>query len=84
VTGRVVSGAAEPYSGGAYSAARPGQAWPLATAEWDGVGAGDRLYFAGEHTDLTYAGYMEGAIRSGQRVAARLLGRLLPDRNAVS
>jgi monoamine oxidase len=32
----------------------------------------DRLFFAGEHTQMDHFGYMEGAIRSGER-AARLL-----------
>ena len=33
-------------------------------------GSYGRVYFAGEHTDL-YASYMEGAVRSGRRVAER-------------
>jgi len=32
-----------------------------------------RLYFAGEHTQLNHFGYMEGAIRSGERAAHLLL-----------
>jgi monoamine oxidase len=49
----------------AYSAWRPGQYtrfWPALRRPYG------RVYFAGEHTDL-YASYMEGAVRSGQRVA---------------
>jgi monoamine oxidase len=30
-----------------------------------------RVHLAGEHTD-TYTGYMEGAVRSGRRVAAEI------------
>jgi monoamine oxidase len=31
-----------------------------------------RVHFAGEYTDVTWPGYMEGAIRSGHRVAAEI------------
>jgi monoamine oxidase len=57
-----------PYSRGAYVAWAPGQlgAWygPLR----EGTG---RLRFAGEHT-AELSGYMEGAVRSGQRVASEI------------
>jgi monoamine oxidase len=33
-----------------------------------------RLVLAGEHTDA-WAGYMEGALRSGRRVAASIIAR---------
>ncbi|SFU67357.1 flavin monoamine oxidase family protein [Nitrosospira multiformis] len=33
-----------------------------------------RLYFAGEHTHVSYFGYMEGALRSGIRAANLLMG----------
>jgi monoamine oxidase len=59
-----------PYSGGGYVAWAPRQmsAWygPLR----EGTG---RLLFAGEHT-AELSGYMEGAVRSGQRVADRIDG----------
>ena len=32
-----------------------------------------RLFFAGEHTQMDHFGYMEGAIRSGERAARMLL-----------
>jgi monoamine oxidase len=32
-----------------------------------------RLYFAGEHTDTGFFGYMEGALRSGERAANALM-----------
>ena len=54
-----------PYSGGAYVAWAPGQ-----LSAWYGplrAGHG-RLRFAGEHT-AELSGYMEGAVRSGLRVA---------------
>jgi monoamine oxidase len=35
-----------------------------------------RLFFAGEHTQLDHFGYMEGAIRSGERAARMLLDKV--------
>lgn len=61
----------EQYSGGSYSNYGPGQFaqyWP-ALRQPHG-----RLYFAGEHTD-DFVGYMEGAVRSGQRVAQQIKQR---------
>lgn len=61
----------EPYSGGSYSAYGPGQMlpyWPVFQQPWN------RVYFAGEHCDA-FIGYMEGAVRSGQRVARQLTAR---------
>lgn len=58
----------ERYSGGSYSNYGPGQFaqyWPALRQ------AHGRLYFAGEHTD-NFVGYMEGAVRSGQRVAQQV------------
>ncbi len=60
--------AEDPWVRGSYSAYGPGQLtrfWP-ALRQPQG-----RLFFAGEHTD-TYIGYMEGAVRSGQRVAQQI------------
>jgi monoamine oxidase len=60
-----VAWANEPYTGGGYAVFAPGQMtrfWPL-LREPHGP-----IWFAGEHTE-TLAGYMESAIRSGQRVA---------------
>jgi monoamine oxidase len=33
----------------------------------------DRLFFAGEHTQMDFFGYMEGALRSGERAAETLI-----------
>jgi monoamine oxidase len=74
-TGRTVSWASEGYNGGSYSALKPGQALTLGRTSWDSVGENGRLYFAGEHTDPLYAAYMEGAVRSGQRVAGKIVAR---------
>jgi monoamine oxidase len=35
-----------------------------------------RLFFAGEHTQMDHFGYMEGAIRSGERAARLLLDQV--------
>jgi monoamine oxidase len=37
-----------------------------------------RLFFAGEHTQMDHFGYMEGAIRSGERAARMLLDHVCP------
>lgn len=61
----------DPWVGGSYSAYGPGQLtefWPAFQQPYG------RLLFAGEHTDR-YIGYMEGAVRSGQRVASWLGSR---------
>lgn len=63
--------AAEPYTGGTYTAFAPGQF----TRYWNALRRPHgRVYLAGEHTD-GYTGYMEGAIRSGKRVAAEIASR---------
>lgn len=65
-----VSWALEPYSGGSWTAYAPGQV----TAYWRALREpSGRLHMAGEHTDA-YSGYMEGAIRSGRRVAQQIGG----------
>ena len=59
------------FSLGAYSCFGPGQmaaAAPLLRA------AHGRLLLAGEHTD-EFSGFMEGALRSGARIAAQIAGR---------
>lgn len=59
---------ADPWVQGSYSAYGPGQLtsfWPAFQQPYG------RLFFAGEHTDR-YIGYMEGAVRSGQRVAQQI------------
>ena len=62
----------DPMSLGAYSCFGPGQmaaAMPLMRVAHGGLG---RLLLAGEHTD-EFSGFMEGALRSGARVAAMIL-----------
>jgi monoamine oxidase len=60
----------DPFSLGAYSCFGPGQlaaAMPLMHVPHG------RLRLAGEHTD-EFSGFMEGAVRSGARVAAMVVG----------
>lgn len=61
----------EPRYGGSYAVYRPGQV----TAFWqvlrEPVG---RIHLAGEHV-ATCTGYMEGALESGETVAARIIAR---------
>jgi monoamine oxidase len=58
----------DPYSLGAYACFGPGQ-WRAAQTALHA--AHGRLWVAGEHAD-GFAGFMEGAVRSGARVAARI------------
>lgn len=58
----------DPYSLGAYTCFGPGQ-WKNAQAALHS--AHGRMWVAGEHAD-GFAGFMEGALRSGARVAAAL------------
>ncbi len=57
--------AREVFTGGAYAAYRPGQVTALWPVLRSAVGP---IRFAGEHTEAL-AGYMESAVRSGERVA---------------
>ena len=63
----------EPYTGGSYSNYSVGQLSRFWTALRQPHG---RLCFAGEHTDH-YIGYMEGAVRSGQRIARELTAQFV-------
>jgi monoamine oxidase len=63
--GETIAWEDEPYSGGTYTAFAPGQV----TRYWEALREPfGRVHLAGEHTSL-YTGYMEGAVRSGKRVA---------------
>lgn len=63
----------QPLHLGSYSTPRVGQYTTLldhtATPSEDG-----RIHFAGEHTSSDFQGFMNGAVESGERVAAALLG----------
>ena len=59
----------EPFTRGSYMALAPGQV----TAHWRTLfEPAGRLYFAGEHAS-PIQGFMEGAVESGQRVAASII-----------
>ena len=64
--------ARQPFALGSYSTIRVGQYTTLlehtATPSEDGC-----IHFAGEHTSVDFMGFMNGAVESGERVAAALL-----------
>ncbi len=59
----------DPWARGAYGIAASGQLYALKEhlARPEG-----RIHFAGEHTSLEYAAWIEGAVRSGYRAAAEV------------
>ena len=65
-----VAWAREQYTGGTYTAYAPGQVTRFWRELRRPIG---RIHFAGEHTDA-FTGYMEGALRSGVRVARAIAG----------
>jgi monoamine oxidase len=69
-SGQSVAWAELPRFGGAYSAWAPRQVTAFWTALRRPYG---RIHLAGEHT-AELSGYMEGAIRSGQRAASEIIG----------
>jgi monoamine oxidase len=62
----------DPNTMAGYSFSRPGDVTKISPILSAGIG---RLHFAGEHTCPEFAGYMEGALASGDRVATQLLAR---------
>ncbi len=61
---------AEPRYGGSYAVYRPGQVMRF----WDVLRRPiGRIWLAGEHV-ATWTGYLEGAVESGERVAAEIRG----------
>jgi monoamine oxidase len=56
-------------SQGAYSYYQPGQVTDFGGTEFDPVGG---IFFCGEHTSFEFQGYIEGALRTGARVADRI------------
>jgi monoamine oxidase len=61
----------DPLARGAYAAPAPGGADPEGLLERP---VGD-VHFAGEYAEPEFTGLMEGAIRSGERAAERMLAR---------
>ena len=61
----------DPFAAGAFAFAQPGQLhWIFPTARRPD----NRLHFAGEHTSVS-PGWMDGALESGERVAAEITER---------
>lgn len=61
----------DPFVGGAFAFAQPGQLrWIFPAARRPD----NRLHFAGEHTSVSI-GWMDGALESGERVAAEIVRR---------
>jgi monoamine oxidase len=71
-TGRAILSAsfADPLLGGSYSLWSPGQYTAFAGYEYVRQG---NVHFAGEHTSLTYQGFMEGAAATGAMAARDVL-----------
>jgi hypothetical protein len=66
----------QPFIRTGYSSPRTGQVFTISkelTEPFQG-----RLFFAGEHTQIDHFGYMEGAIRSGERAARQVLDQACP------
>ena len=62
-----------PWSRGSYSLLRPGQYTAFHGVEWEPEGT---VHFAGEHTSDEFAGYLNGAVESGQRAAREVVASL--------
>jgi len=60
------------YSLGSYICPKPGQYARIVGAT-SGEELGGRLQFCGEHTSEAFSGFMNGAVDSGNRVAARVV-----------
>ncbi len=71
----------QPFIRTGYSSPRVGQVFTIGR-ELNQPFPG-RLFFAGEHTQLDHFGYMEGAIRSGERAARQVLDALCPSQPAL-
>ena len=68
-----------------YSFAGVGEATTVWRRLYDPAPSFDgRLVFAGEHTSANFTGYMEGALRSGERAARALLAVAERRRDAAS
>jgi monoamine oxidase len=65
--------ALDPWVLGAYSYCRVGQAATF--GQIAGIPEG-RIHFAGEHTSVQYQGFLNGAIKTGERAAGQLLNAL--------
>ena len=71
---KLVDWSRQPFIRTGYSSPRVGQVFTIGK-ELNEPFQG-RLFFAGEHTQMDHFGYMEGAIRSGERAARKLVDQL--------
>ena len=62
-----------PWTRGSYALLKPSQYTSFHGVEWESQG---HVYFAGEHTSDAWAGFLNGAVESGQRAAAEVLASL--------
>ncbi|HEX4851284.1 MAG TPA: FAD-dependent oxidoreductase, partial [Puia sp.] len=62
-----------PFSNGGYSSFKKGQ-WST-LAGWEAVPVGN-IFFAGEHVNLDFQGYMNGAAQSGREAAEMIAKKL--------
>lgn len=62
-----------PQTLGSYTCPAPGQYTRLLEAA-AAPALGGRIHFAGEHTSQNYQGFMNGAVESGERAAAAVIG----------
>jgi monoamine oxidase len=82
-TGRSIRNAWErhPWALGSYALLEPGQYTTLNGAIGEREG---NVHFAGEHTSSDWAGYLNGAVESGQRAAAEIVAAVRGRRAAAS
>jgi monoamine oxidase len=66
VDSRFMNWPGEQWTKAGYSCASAGEITTIGKTLYEGLG---RLHFAGEHACYAFAGYMEGALQSGARVA---------------
>jgi monoamine oxidase len=65
-----------------YSCPRPGHIFKAA-AQLQGSFLNGRLFLAGEYTQTNFFGFMEGALRSGRRVADAVIAEVCPPTSTV-
>jgi monoamine oxidase len=70
VASRFMDWPSVPWTRASYSFAAPGEVTTMGPILDEGIEG--RLHFAGEHTCYKFAGYMEGALTSGLKIARRL------------
>ncbi|MEP6917380.1 MAG: NAD(P)/FAD-dependent oxidoreductase [Acidobacteriota bacterium] len=71
VKARFMDWPSDPWVKASYSFPAPGQVMTMGPLMAQAIG--DRLHLAGEHTCPAFVGYMEGALQSGVRAAARIV-----------